>query len=80
MSARRTDMHRIQEMVRLHRLGQGQRSIAQQLQMSRETIRTYQGKLREAGLLEGRPADLPDSAVLKEVVGEGDPTPRDLSS
>ncbi len=72
MSARRTDMHRIQELVRLHRLGQGQRSIAKQLRMGRETIRTYQGKLREAGLLEGCPGDLPDSAVLKEVVGEGD--------
>ncbi len=72
MSARRTDMHRIQELVRLHRLGQGQRAIAQQLRMGRETIRTFQGKLREAGLLEGCPADLPDSAVLKEVVGGGD--------
>lgn len=72
MSARRTDMHRIQELVRLHRLGQGQRAIAQQLRMGRETIRTYQGKLREAGLLDGCPADLPESAVLKEVVGEGD--------
>ena len=65
-------MHRIEELVRLHRLGQGQRSIAQQLQMGRETIRTYQGKLREAGLLEGCPADLPDSAVLKRVIGEGE--------
>ncbi len=72
MSARRTDMHRIQELVRLHRLGQGQRAIAQQLGMGRDTIRTYQGKLREAGLLEGCPADLPDSAALREVVGEGD--------
>jgi transposase len=64
-------MHRIQELVRLHRLGQGQRSIAQQLRMGRETIRSYQRKLAEAGLLEGTVADLPDSAVLKEVVGEG---------
>ncbi len=72
MSARRTDMHRIQELVRLHRLGQGQRSIAKQLRMSRETIRTYQGKLREAGLLDGCPDELPDSAVLKKVVGEGE--------
>ncbi len=71
MSARRTDMHRIQELVRLHRLGQGQRAIAQQLGMGRDTIRTYQGKLREAGLLEGCPADLPDSGVLKKVIGEG---------
>jgi len=63
-------MYRIQELVRLHRLGQSQRAIAQQLRMGRETIRDYQGKLREAGLLDGSPAELPESAVLKEVIGE----------
>ncbi len=68
MSARRTDMHRIQEVVRLHRLGQGQRSIAQQLRMGRDTIRTYLEKLREAGLLEGGPDDLPDIEALKETI------------
>lgn len=71
MSAKRTDMHRIQEVVRLYRLGQGQRSIAQQLRMGRDTIRTYEEKLREAGLLEGCPGDLPDTEALKEVIGGG---------
>ena len=28
--------------------------------------------MREAGLLEGCAADLPDSAVLKKVIGEGE--------
>jgi transposase len=70
MSAKRTDMHRIQEVVRLHRLGQGQRAIAQQLRMGRDTIRTYEEKLREAGLLEGCPDDLPDTETLKEVISD----------
>jgi transposase len=64
-------MHRIQELVRLHRLGQRQRSIAKQLRMGRETIRSYQVKLREAGLLEGPADELPESAVLKEAIGAG---------
>lgn len=69
MSARRTEMYRIQELVRLHRLGQSQRAIAQQLRMGRDTIRDCQEKLREAGLLDGPADELPESAVLKEVVG-----------
>ena len=56
MSARGTDMHRIQEVVRLHRLGRSQRGIARQLRMGRDTIRTYHEKLSAAGLL-GGPAD-----------------------
>jgi len=63
-------MYRIQELVRLHRLGQSQRAIAQQLRMGRDTIRDYQEKLARAGLLNGPPDELPESAVLKEVIGE----------
>jgi hypothetical protein len=65
-------MHRIQEVVRLHRLGQSQRAMAQQLRMGRETIRIYEGKLREVGLLDGSAHELPESAVLKRVIGEGE--------
>jgi hypothetical protein len=35
MSARRTDMHRLQEVVRLHRMGRSSRRIARQLQSNR---------------------------------------------
>lgn len=80
MSARRTDMHRIQELIRLYRLGQGQRSIAKQLRMSRGTIRSYQEKLREAGLLDGAPDELPESVVLKEVIAEGPSEPPQAES
>ena len=52
MSARRIDMHQIQEVIRLHRLGKSRRAIARQLRMGRNTIRAYLEKLEEAGLLE----------------------------
>ena len=35
MGARRTDMHRLQEVIRLHRLGASSRRIAKQLSMGR---------------------------------------------
>ncbi len=63
-------MHQIQEVIRLHRLGRGQRAIARQLRMGRDTIRTYQEKLEQAGLLHGSPDDLPDIAVLQTMIAE----------
>lgn len=75
MSARRTDMHRIQEVIRLHRLGRGQRAIARQLRMGRDTIRSYQEKLQEADVLEGPADDLPTIEFLQEVIAEELPAP-----
>ena len=75
MSARRTDMHRLQELIRLHRLGQGQRAIARQLGMGRDTIRSYMEHFIDGGLLEGDPDDLPDASVLQALVTETDPPP-----
>ncbi|MBA2671471.1 MAG: hypothetical protein H0U67_13955 [Gemmatimonadetes bacterium] len=46
-------MHRLQEMLRLHRLGRGARSIARQVRMGRDTIRDYLEVLGHAGVLEG---------------------------
>lgn len=70
MGARKTDMHRIQELIRLHRLGESSRAIARQLQMGRDTIRCYQQVLDKAGLLKGEAADLPETSALRAVVGE----------
>jgi len=58
-------MHRLQELVRLYRLGEGARSIARQLQMSPNTERDYRNALKEAGLLEGDAESLPELSVLK---------------
>lgn len=73
MGARRTDMHRLQEMVRLHRMGASSREIARQLRMGRDTIRCYLRGLRRAGLLEGSAEDLPDITELRVGVGEHAP-------
>lgn len=70
MGARRTDLHRLQEMLRLHRLGQGSRGIARQLRMGRDTIRCYLGALSAAKLLEGSPDELPDLDRLRVIVEE----------
>ena len=47
MSARRPDMHRLQELVRLHRMGQSARSLARQLRMGRATALQYLAAFRE---------------------------------
>lgn len=39
MSAQRSDMHRLQERVRLHRLGLTERCAAKELRMGRNTAR-----------------------------------------
>ena len=64
----RTDMHRLQEMVRLHRQGLGAREVARHLSMSPNTERTYRIALEPSGLLAGDPNVLPDLAVLRAAV------------
>ena len=61
-------MHRLQEVIRLHRLGRSRRAIAKQLRMGRNTIRAYLKLLTEAGVLEGPPNELPDIEALREVL------------
>ena len=61
-------MHRLQELVRLHRLGTGAREVARLLGMSPNTEREYREALGTAGLLDG-PADaLPELDGLKAAV------------
>lgn len=68
MTAKRTPMHRLQELVRLHRLGQGARAVARQLQISPTTERQYRRAIQAAGLLAGDVDDLPTVADLKAAV------------
>ena len=53
MSAKRVEMHRLQELVRLHRMGTGCRKVANLLKMSPNTEREY----RQALDLEPLPGD-----------------------
>jgi len=70
MSARRTDMHRLQELIRHHRLGLGARECARRLRMGRDTIRTYTRALADAGLLDGPPDALPELEALRTALAE----------
>jgi transposase len=58
-------MHRLQELIRLHRQGEGSRRIARQLRMGRDTIRHYLRALKAAGLLDGEPDELPELEALR---------------
>lgn len=60
------DMHRLQDLVRLHREGRSTREIARLLSMSPNTERRLRIKLRDAGLLVGD--ELPDLDTLRAAV------------
>ena len=83
MSRERTEMHRLQDLVRLHRLGKKKRRIARQLTMSPNTERAYRQALDRAGLLYGDPTKLPEIEDLKQAVVEQlppKPSPQQESS
>lgn len=65
MSAQRISMHRLQELVRLHRQGTSTREAARLLGMSRNTAREYREALASAGLLDGLVEVLPELDELK---------------
>src|SRR5262245_42374846 len=63
-------MHRLQDLIRLHREGAGSRVIARQLRMGRDTIRHYLRALAAADLLDGKPDELPELETLHGVLAE----------
>lgn len=83
MSMRRVDMDRLQELVRLHRMGTGAREVARLLSMSPNTERAYREALDREGLLAGEVEALPDLDVLKAAVARAMPAvpaPQNVSS
>ncbi len=66
-------MHRLQEPVRLHRIGTGAREVARLLTMSPNTERAYRLALAKAGVLQGPAEELPSLAELKQAVQEHRP-------
>src|SRR5215468_2846079 len=68
MSKRRVDMDRLQELVRLHRMGTGAREVARMLRMSPNTEREYRQALEKEGLLDGPAEDIAALEVLKAAV------------
>ena len=68
MTNRRIAMHRLEELVRLHRLGETTREVARLLGMSPNTERAYREAFTAAGLLDGSVDALPSLAELKAAV------------
>lgn len=64
-------MHRLQDLVRLHRLGTGAREVARLLGMSPNTERDYRLALGEAGLLEGGAPALVSASRQRARSGDG---------
>ena len=58
-------MHRLRELVRLHRMGLSTRKLAIALKIGRNTLRAYFVKLDAARLLEGPLDSIPDLYTLK---------------
>jgi transposase len=76
-------MHRLQELVRLHRMDTGPREVARLLRMSPNTERKYRVALEKASLLAGDPEDLPTQEALRAAVLEHTPplpAPQQVSS
>lgn len=61
-------MHRLQELVRLHRMGLAPRQVAKTLAMGPNTERRCRRLLAGVGLLDGAPDDLPELEVLRNAV------------
>ena len=68
MSMRRVEMHRLQELVRLHRMGTGAREVARMLHMSPNTEREYRHALEAEGLLTGSLDELETLELLRAAV------------
>lgn len=66
-------MHRLQDLVRLHREGVPGRTAARLLKMGRNTIARYTKALSAAGLLSGDPKELPALEDLRAAVDEHAP-------
>ena len=73
MAGRRTDMHRLQELVRLHRMELSQRQMARALRMSRRTIVRALSAFRSANLLEGAADALPPRSELDAAMESAHP-------
>jgi transposase len=72
-------MHKLQELVRLHRLGTGAREVARLLGISPNTERFWRGAFAAAGLLDGTPDALPELGALQALLPARSP-PQQVSS
>ena len=74
MCARGTEMHRLQEVVRLCRMGQSAGDIARRIVIGRNTINLYLAARERDGLLEDQIDELPQVDVLRACIDGRLPT------
>ena len=70
VSAKRIEIHILQDLVRLHRMGTGSREVARLLGVSPNTEREYRNAFAAAGLLAGDVDELPSLAELRAAVAK----------
>lgn len=70
MSRQGQSMHKIQELVRLHRMGTPFREVARLLRVSPNTERTYRRALAKLGFLDGSSDALPSEEELKAALAQ----------
>src|SRR5271157_2317793 len=75
---KRKHLNQIQDVIRRLQLGESERRIAQDMNLSRPTVRKYGKIAREHGYLES--GQLPNDAELQVVLGPGVQAPRQVSS
>ncbi len=75
MRKRLQDMHQLQELVRLHRLGHGPVAVARRVGLARKTERKYRRLFELAELLDGPADDLPELRALREAIGQSPEAP-----
>jgi len=68
-------MHRLQELVLLHRRGHKAAEVAETLQLAPKTERKYRRRIQAAGLLVGDPDDLPELFALRAAVSRPSKVP-----
>lgn len=68
MSGKRIEIHALQDLVRLHRMGTGKRAVARMLGISPNTERPYREVFEAAGLLHGAVDELPTTAELRQAL------------
>lgn len=83
MSWNAIEMHRLQELVRLHRMHTAKRDVARLVGVSPNTERQYRQALEQAGLLDGAVTEIPELAILQAAVRDALPpkqAPQQVSS
>ena len=76
---KRKHMNHIQDIIRRLQLGEGERRIARDMNISRGTVRKYHEIAKQENYLE-KSGDLPSDSILREVMGPGVQAPRQVST